>query len=641
MGSAGQRSIKQPERPSVRFFLFFCLFLAGAVSPAPAAGAPDWVTTFPKETAAYKFYVGRGTASSETEAIDKASKNVYEQALKMNFGVQMQMNAETYQTEREARLTERFVEESALVRFNDFEQIDQYIKKSGGKYSVWVLYRFSKDAIRAEKKRLAELPEQHKKDLSVIGSTDDRAKGVLEIETKPADGVDVYIDGERFGQTPLRLIGALETGTHLLRLESPLFDTVEEDVIIIPRKTVKVSKTLKRAFAELSVSSLPKGAEVRLNGRRIGKTPLKTKALCGEKIQLSLRHPETEESIQFLTPDKNDNRDLYFELIEKPAKLSVFSFPEGASVLINGEKAGETPLRAVSLQSGKHSVLIEKKGFEDQRRFVVLKGGDTKSETFTLSPEKKSSRIRGKTPAVADRHRKYEETLPAVPAIRLTRHASADDAVKALLKWDFPLAFIRASVSRLDEHKNNTFKFFVHLTFDEDLYKRYFVARASEILTPFSTGMKEKNRSEECSFDNKTGAISCKTDKIDGHDMIYIRSGKTEHGFLSDEAPYKAFQVYTATNWPEEYIENVSPYKVRFDIFNADGQKTYSEDLHFSVRRFVLEKNQNIMFSPAFYVQSRGGDGTRELLLATELQIEGPIDEAVRKVAVKIMADEQ
>ena len=198
MESAGQRSIKQPERPSVRFFLFFCLFLAGAVSPAPAAGVPDWVTTFPKETAAYKFYIGRGTASSETEAIDKASKNVYEQALKMNFGVQMQMNAETYQTEREARLTERFVEESALVRFNDFEQIDQYIQKSGGKYSVWVLYRFSKDAIRAEKKRLAELPEQHKKDLSVIGSTDDRAKGVLEIETKPADGVDVYIDGIQF-----------------------------------------------------------------------------------------------------------------------------------------------------------------------------------------------------------------------------------------------------------------------------------------------------------------------------------------------------------------------------------------------------------------------------------------------------------
>lgn len=147
----------------MRSFVFFILFALCAVNAALAKSAPEWVSSFPKETSEYKFYVGRGSAKDETDAFDAATRNAYEQALKMNFGVAMQMNAETYQTETEARLTERFVEESALVRFNDFEQIDQFSEEKDGKITVWVLYRFSKDAIKAEKKTVGRNPETSQK----------------------------------------------------------------------------------------------------------------------------------------------------------------------------------------------------------------------------------------------------------------------------------------------------------------------------------------------------------------------------------------------------------------------------------------------------------------------------------------------
>ena len=590
----------------MRLFILFCLLFPCLAPSARAGTVPDWVSSFPKETSEYKFYVGRGTAENETEAFDAATRNVYEQALKMNFGVRMQMNAETYQTETEARLTERYVEESALVRFNDFEQTDQYSEKDGGKHTVWVLYRFSKAAIKEEKKRLASLPERSKKDLSVVGSSADAAKGTLEIETSPVDGANVYVDGERFGQTPLRLIGALKTGRHDLRLEHPLYDAVEESVIVIPGKTVKISKTLKRAFADIEISSRPEKAEVRLNGRRIGVTPIKAEIPVGERIKLSLRHPETEESIHYF---------------------------------VDGEKIGTTPVRDYSADPGSHSVAVEKEGFEYERRTVTAKGGEEKSETFDLILVKRTERISQKRLAITDGHRDFEEILPRPKAVRVRRNATADDAVAALLRWDYPLSFLRASVSRTNAINENTYRFFIRLSFDERAYKRAFVTRASEILTPFAEDGSERMLSETCAYEPRSGAIGCKTGETDGHDTIYIKAGKTNHGFLFDDAPYKTYRIYTRSDWKDKRLPNVSAYKVRLTIFDSKGRESYSEDLHFSVRRFTVKKDRNILFAPSFYVESFGGSGTQDLLLATDLEISAPVEEAIGKVSVEIMAD--
>lgn len=628
------------ETVIVRSFVFFILFALCSVNAALAKSAPEWVTSFPKETSEYKFYVGRGSAKDETDAFDAATRNAYEQALKMNFGVAMQMNAETYQTETEARLTERFVEESALVRFNDFEQIDQFTEKKGGKITVWVLYRFSKDAIKAEKKRLAEIPKQAKKELSVVGSSRDSAKGTLEIETKPVDGADVYIDGERFGQTPLRLIGALKTGRHDLRLEHPLYDAVEETVIIVPGKTVKVSKTLKRAFADIDINTRPEQAEVRLNGRRIGLTPVKTKIPVGEKIKLSLRHPETEETVHYLSADKNDSKSFLFDLIIKPASLSIYSFPDGATAYVDGEKIGTTPVRDLQVDAGLVSVAIEKDGFEYERRSLNLKGGEKKSETFSLTPVKQSELVSFKPAAPkTDGHRDFQEILPRAKAVRLRRNASADDAVGALLRWNYPLSFLRVSLSRTNKIDEKTYRYFIRLSFDEKAYKRNFVTRASEILSQFAEEQKEDVLSESCKYETKTGNISCSLDKAAGHDNIFIKAGKTDIGFMFDTSPYKIFKVFTRSDWKNSRIANASAYKVRLRIFDKNGQESYVEDIPFRLRRFTLERNRNILFIPVLYREAAGGNGSQDLLLSTDLDFEAPPEETIGKITVKILTD--
>ena len=66
-------------------------------------------------------------------------------------------------------------------------------------------------------------------------------------------------------------------------------------------------------------------------------------------------HPlETE-----VTVDERDSQTLQLTLQLLPGLVSIDSMPPGASVQIDGEAAGQTPLRDLPLEAGEHSLLIE------------------------------------------------------------------------------------------------------------------------------------------------------------------------------------------------------------------------------------------------------------------------------------------
>ncbi len=68
--------------------------------------------------------------------------------------------------------------------------------------------------------------------------------------------------------------------------------------------------------------------------------------------------------------------------IEKPPKpkakktyLSVEGTVAGATVFVNGSKAGKTPLNKFSIKSGQHKVRVEKAGYEPYRKTIRVKSG--------------------------------------------------------------------------------------------------------------------------------------------------------------------------------------------------------------------------------------------------------------------------
>jgi serine/threonine-protein kinase len=66
-------------------------------------------------------------------------------------------------------------------------------------------------------------------------------EGVLQVAVRP--WAEVFVDGERGGETPLRL--TLKAGPHLVRLVNPQFEPYEERVVVRPGEVTRLSVDLK------------------------------------------------------------------------------------------------------------------------------------------------------------------------------------------------------------------------------------------------------------------------------------------------------------------------------------------------------------------------------------------------------------
>ena len=241
--------------------------------------------------------------------------------------------------------------------------------------------------------------------MSVVGSKSDAAKGVLIVETDPVDGAAVYVDGDRYGQTPMTLYGSLSAGRHSLRIDHPRYQTVNENIITVPGKTVRVKKTLLPAFATISVTTDPVNADVYLDGRPVGTAPLTYDRIpVEEEITISLRHEEMERMSVPVTLKKGEVRPMNIVLPEKSAKISIFSFPQNAEVFIDKRRVGLTPERNYPIARGSHTYTVEKEGYEPVTRSFAAKGGEILSETAelkalareqTVVPKNKSAVVAG------------------------------------------------------------------------------------------------------------------------------------------------------------------------------------------------------------------------------------------------------
>lgn len=207
-------------------------------------------------------------------------------------------------------------------------------------------------------------------------------RGLLLVDSNP-QGADVVIDKVSKGYTPL-LLTDLPLGEYTLAFRSAKLLPRTMKAQLVDRTPVRVFAELVSNTAQLDVSSVPDGAEVRINGILVGETPLHVEEiLAGESDVKVSKRGYRPYQIRMKFEATNPYR-INTELESLPSGLTVITMPEGARVMIDNKPAGTAPVTLSNLKEGPHEVSATLDGYAVKIKTIYLKPDINDSVEFNM-----------------------------------------------------------------------------------------------------------------------------------------------------------------------------------------------------------------------------------------------------------------
>lgn len=191
------------------------------------------------------------------------------------------------------------------------------------------------------------------------------ARASLKIESIP-QGAEIRVDGVLHGITPKEI--ELPLGAYMINLSHAGFESWENPLDLTQIKAYPLKVELKpiseRAY--LSVESSPPGAQVLVDGKRMGKTPLTKLEMPPGNYQVQVSLSGLQDWKGSVRLGANQELPLHIDLqpIPKTASLLVQSIPPGAEVSIDGRRRGNTPL-TLKVSLGTHDIRLSLTGYQD------------------------------------------------------------------------------------------------------------------------------------------------------------------------------------------------------------------------------------------------------------------------------------
>ncbi|UZX16221.1 PEGA domain-containing protein [Thermus sp. PS18] len=207
-------------------------------------------------------------------------------------------------------------------------------------------------------------------------------QGTLAVTSSPS-GAEVYVNGALRGRTPLRLV--LEEGTYQVELKAPGYEPYRATVRVERGRETRVSATLRPIrTGELYLEARPEGAEVYIDGRLMGRAPLRMTLEAGlhEVRVLAPGYGEYRAQVE-VRPGESVR--LYVELVPVRAVLELYLNVE-ARIFLDGEEVGVAKGGYLRLEApfGEHELTLVAPGYRTLVETVRITGNQVLR--FTLRP---------------------------------------------------------------------------------------------------------------------------------------------------------------------------------------------------------------------------------------------------------------
>ncbi len=205
--------------------------------------------------------------------------------------------------------------------------------------------------------------------------------GVISISSVPA-GAQIEVDGKPAGVTPAKV--EMDSGMRRVQVSSPGLRVWTSSVAVnagVPQNIGPIA--LGAADAQLSVRSVPSGAQVTTGGSFRGVTPITIELAPGVSHSITVARagyaPWTREV--FAEAGKQSQLDARLAALLVPVRIQ--GQPTDAQVFVNGNARGPAPT-SIELPAARHHIEVRKEGYDPFITDVVLAPGIARTLEFKL-----------------------------------------------------------------------------------------------------------------------------------------------------------------------------------------------------------------------------------------------------------------
>jgi formylglycine-generating enzyme required for sulfatase activity len=214
-----------------------------------------------------------------------------------------------------------------------------------------------------------------------------RLPGLISFRTDPEAGAEVSLNGQLIGTTPL-VDFEVRPGTHQVQYVAERYLTEVATLAVVGgHERQAVTAELTPSWAPITVTSMPEGAEVLVDGRPVAVTPAVLELTAGER-QIELRLPgynAWQQQVRVFADAPQTLDPVVLSLAD--GRLVLTTTPGDATVYVDGAHRGRTPVDLRLPPNVDYRVMLTKPGYATIERELALTPGGRQSLDLELAPE--------------------------------------------------------------------------------------------------------------------------------------------------------------------------------------------------------------------------------------------------------------